>query len=164
MKETDFENLITMLPIIKLQVIQIGEQSINIEKIDNAEKAASLVNQYLQSSDKEMLIVICVDSKCKPLSIETVSIGCIDTTFAVPCNIYKNAILSNAYGIFVFHNHVSGESQPSKDDILATNSIEEVVRLVGIKLIDHIIIGSNNYTSMRAKGYIGNKELPTYKI
>ncbi|KIU10062.1 DNA repair protein RadC [Bacillus subtilis] len=66
----------------------------------------------------------------------------------------KSAILSNAASIIVGHNHPSGLTEPSKEDIEVTKRLVEAGKLMGIELLDHIIVGDNRYTSLKEKGYI----------
>lgn len=72
-----------------------------------------------------------------------------------PRAIFKTAILSNSNSILVAHNHPSGNPTPSEEDINITNRLQEVGRIIGIKLIDHIIIGEDdNFISLKENAYI----------
>ena len=80
--------------------------------------------------------------------------GTINRSVVHPREIFKNAYLASASGIICIHNHPSGNIFPSKDDINITNRLVEIGLLVGIKIIDHIIIGQNNYYSFMENGNI----------
>ena len=71
-----------------------------------------------------------------------------------PREVFKTAILSNAASIMAFHNHPSGETTPSQQDIQLTNRLYEAGELLGIKLLDHLIIGDGTFTSLKEKGYL----------
>lgn len=66
----------------------------------------------------------------------------------------KSAILSNAASILVGHNHPSGLPKPSKEDIEVTRRLVEAGQIIGIKVLDHIIVGYETFISLKEKGYI----------
>ena len=66
----------------------------------------------------------------------------------------KPAILSNAAGILVGHNHPSGNPEPSQEDIQVTKKLVEAGKIMGIDILDHIILGDDSFTSLKEKGYI----------
>lgn len=80
------------------------------------------------------------------------SIGGIDCTMVDIRLIIKHAILSNATGVVLVHNHPSGSLVPSKQDIEITRTAEQAMKTVNIKLIDHLIIGANSYYSFADEG------------
>lgn len=101
------------------------------------------------------MILLCLDSKNQPTAINTVSIGCLNSSIVHPREVFKVAILSNSASIIVYHNHPSGDIKPSKDDINITQRLKESGKILGIDLIDHIIVGSNEmYYSFKEKGNI----------
>jgi DNA repair protein RadC len=65
----------------------------------------------------------------------------------------KSAILSNAASIIVGHNHPSGNTKPSKEDIEVSKRLVEAGHILGIGVLDHLIVGSDEYTSLKEKGY-----------
>ena len=104
-------------------------------------------------ADREYLLVISVDSKGRPLAIEIVSIGTVNATLAEPREIFKHAILANAAGIILVHNHPSGDCTPSEEDEEMTRRINESGKLLGILVRDHVIIG-DGYFSFHEEGDI----------
>ena len=79
-------------------------------------------------------------------------IGTVNYSLVHPRDIFKEAYLLNATGIICVHNHPSGEVKPSKEDISLTNRLKEIGLLLGIKVIDHIIIGDDRYYSFLENG------------
>ena len=140
-----------------IKTIAVKERSIlyGARQINSAYLAAELARELFRYADKEMIIVCSLDSKCKPLSLEIVSIGTVNSCIASPRDIFKYSILSNAVNIIVFHNHPSGDCTPSNEDILITKRLVESGNLLGITVLDHIIIGEDNYISLNEKGVIG---------
>ena len=84
------------------------------ESLTSAEKACDIVRPIIGDSDKEVVITMCLDGKLRPVTIERTAIGTLDQCMVLPKEILKTAILSNAKGIMVFHNHPSG-IKPSKN-------------------------------------------------
>ena len=123
--------------------------------INNPSDVAHLIRPFLENEDREVFLVVCVDTKHQPTAINVVSIGTINSTFSHPREIFKAAILSNTSGIILAHNHPSGLPHPSRDDEAITKRIVEAGRIIGIDVLDHIIIGANNsYTSFKERGLI----------
>lgn len=104
--------------------------------------AVNAVKDIVNDLDREELIVVNLDVKLKPINYHVVSVGGLDGGFIDVANVFKSAILSNACGIMVFHNHPSGNEEPSRDDISTTKRLIEAGKIMGIKVIDHIIIGN----------------------
>lgn len=113
--------------------------------------AVSLVKDFIEDLDREQLIVCYLDTKNQPTIIETVSIGSLNSSLVHPMEVFKTAILGNSASIIIFHNHPSGDPSPSKEDLNITEQIKESGEMLGINLIDHIIIGSGSYTSIKGK-------------
>lgn len=134
-----------------IRTIAVKEKTIlyGNRRINDAKSAAELGHLLVKDADKEHLIVCCVDSKNQPVSLETVAIGSSNQCVVGVKEVFKNAVLSNASSIFLFHNHPSGDTTPSQEDILITNRIRESGVLLGIHVLDHIILGGEDkYTSM----------------
>ena len=87
-------------------------------------------------------------------SISTIPIDSLNECIAHPREVFKTAILTNAAKILLAHNHTSGKVIPSNAYINITRRAAETGKIMGIELIDHIIIGDNNYTSLKEKGIL----------
>lgn len=126
------------------------------EQLDTPEKASKVVGDFIRDMDREMLCVVNFNSKLQPINFNVVSIGTVNQSLAVPRDILKSAILSNASNIMVLHNHPSGIMSPSKDDIVITARIIGACDMIGIPLLDHIIVGPKReeYFSMKVKDTI----------
>jgi DNA repair protein RadC len=136
--------------IIKERTILYGARQINTPAL-----AAGLATQLFTNSDREMLVVATLDAKCNPLSLEIAAIGNVNTCIVSPREIFKNAILSNAVHIMIFHNHLSGDCTPSSEDITITKRLIDCGDLIGIPLLDHIIVSDNtSYLSLREDGIV----------
>jgi len=111
---------------------------------------------YLRDSNKEFFNVILLDIKNKPIDNIEISRGSINATVVDSKEIVKYASLKSASSIILVHNHPSGETVPSADDIQLTNRIIEACKLLDIKVLDHIIIGKNadDFYSFAKEGLI----------
>jgi DNA repair protein RadC len=96
--------------------------------------------------NQEHFYIIYLDVKKKIISDKLLYIGTLNSSVVHPREIFKEAYLLSAAFIICVHNHPSGDSNPSQEDLDVTKKIIEVGNLLGIKLIDHIIIGTNYYS------------------
>lgn len=140
--------------IVSISLVRESSVLYSGRTINSPEQGVTLVKPYLENSDREKLIVVGLDTKNQPTFLETVSIGTLNSSMVHPREVFKSAILGNSASILMFHNHPSGDMEPSKDDISITKRIVEAGKILGINLIDHIIIGNNKFKSLREQGYI----------
>ena len=130
------------------------------KKIKSPDEAMCYVAEYygpyLRDAKKECFHIILLDVKNKPLDNIEISKGSIDASIVDPKEIIKEATWQSASSIILVHNHPSGETEPSAEDTKITNTIVDACKLVGIKVLDHIIIGKNkeDYYSFANKGLI----------
>ncbi len=85
--------------------------------------------------------------------MDNISIGTIDKVLVHPREVFKAAINRRASYIVLAHNHPSGDSTPSSDDVVVTERLHTVSRTMGIPLLDHIIVSDSGYTSLRNEEY-----------
>ena len=151
------------ISIIRTYAVKERSFPSSVKRISDPKQAAELVRPLLENLDREYLIVVCVDVKARPISVEIASIGLSDNCLVGVKEVFRNAILSNASGILLYHNHPSGSVRASKEDILITDKLIKAGELLGIPLIDHIIIGERNrYYSFAEKRCINKKGKPLY--
>ena len=120
----------------------------------NPESVANLLMEDMRGLKQEHLVALLLNAKCEIESRITVSIGELTSTVVHPREVFRPAIRKGAAGIILAHNHPSGDPTPSQDDIQSTKRIMEVSKLVGIRLLDHLIIGDGRYISLRNEGYM----------
>ena len=112
--------------------------------ITDAKGAARFAASLFASCDREKFYVVCLDAKLEPITIELAFMGGLSQCNVCIPEIFKSAILSNSNSIMCFHNHPSGNVNPSKEDRKITERIRKAGELLGVKLLDHIIIGDND--------------------
>lgn len=121
-------------------------------KVDVPLHAYNLVREELSTEKRELLIVILKDIKNYVINHQIVSIGTLSETLVHPREVFNPAIRHNASSLIVIHNHPSGDPTPSQEDIDMTKTLIQAGRLIGIPVHDHLIIGHQNYLSLRKYG------------
>lgn len=141
--------------IVSLKVVKESSLLYGKRKISSPSDAVEIGRSMLDGSDREKLLLCCLNTKNEPTKLNIVSIGSLNSSIVHPREVFKLAILGNSASIILFHNHPSGDTTPSKEDINITERIKEAGKIIGIELIDHIILGDENkYTSLKEKGII----------
>ena len=128
--------------------------------INNPKAAVRLICDTLKEFDRETLVVVNFQSDMKPINMNFVSMGTLDTSPAHPREILKTSILSNASSIMLFHNHPSGSLLPSRKDVEVTEMMMRACQIIGIPILDHIIVGTNDrYFSFHEKDVLKVPEI-----
>lgn len=140
--------------IVSLKLVKESSMLYKERVIRSPEDGYRLMKHFLEELDREAFIVISLDTKNQPVSINICHVGSLNASIVHPREVMKSAILSNAASIMVGHNHPSGNSSPSREDIEVTKRLAEAGKIVGIELLDHIIVGDDNFVSLKEKGYI----------
>lgn len=118
------------------------------------EAVAQYYMQDMRHMTREQILIVFIDSKSKVLKDMVISTGTVNTSIVAPREIFLNALKYGATSIIMLHNHPSGNPSPSKEDINTTKRIKEAGNLIGIKLMDHIIIGDNKFVSLKGEGIL----------
>lgn len=100
----------------------------------------------------EHFLVIAVNAKGEIIGYQVTSIGSLSEAPVSPRNVFQFALLCNASGICLIHNHPSGDPTPSPGDINTTQRLREAGDLLEIPVLDHVIIGEGTYSSLKAIG------------
>lgn len=106
----------------------------------------------INKKDREHFLMVCVNSKLDIIAVSDEGIGDLTSAPVSIREIAKTAILANAAGVFFVHNHPSEDVTPSDEDIDTTKRLMKSFEILGIKVIDHVIVGGNDFTSMRSEG------------
>lgn len=128
--------------------------------LDSAEQVVKVVNKAynLQNLTQENVILLTADTKLKCVGLHVVHVGSIrESVLNVP-DIFKRVLLSNSERFFLIHNHPSGDSTPSQEDFDATSRVLEASKVMSIDFVDHIVVGYNDHTSIRASSKLWGRE------
>jgi DNA repair protein RadC len=104
---------------------------------------------------REHFIGLYLNTRNRLLIRETISIGSLNASIVHPREVFEPAIRQGAASLIVVHNHPSGETDPSEDDLAITRRLSEAGEILGVPLLDHVIVGGNGYTSLKE-----NQSLP----
>lgn len=118
-------------------------------KIRSGRDVFAHFNPLLRDRKKEIFIALLLDSKNRLLREERISEGSLTASIVHPREVFQAAIRESAAAILAVHNHPSGDPSPSQEDFDITLRLKEVGELVGIRLLDHIVLGEQNYVSFR---------------
>ncbi|OYT73104.1 MAG: hypothetical protein CFK49_09075 [Armatimonadetes bacterium JP3_11] len=123
-------------------------------QIRSPEDVYQLIHMQLLGERREHFLAVMLDTKNRVLRTETISIGTLDSSLVHPREVYRVVIREGAASWIAVHNHPSGDPTPSPEDIAITRRLKDAGELLGVELLDHLILGDGNYTSLREKGYL----------
>ncbi len=122
--------------------------------LDSSEKVGQyLIPKYI-GIPNEIVLLVCLDSKCKVIGCTTVMEGSVNATQVSVRKIVETAVRSNASSVIISHNHPSGLAIPSREDLQTTEKIKQALLLINITLLDHIIVADNDWVSLRDSSYL----------
>ncbi len=119
----------------------------------NAENVFELFRELAQES-REHFVALHLDAKNRIICYDTVSIGSLNASIVHPREVYKAALLSSAAAVIFIHNHPSGDTKPSREDIEITKRLKDAGELLGIRVLDHLIVGETGYYSFANDGIL----------
>lgn len=110
--------------------------------------------QFLMQETKESFITLHLDGKNRIICMDIVSIGSLNQSIVHPRSVFMTACLSNAAAILLIHQHPTGDPAPSSEDISITRRLKEAGEIMGIRVLDHIIVGDGEYLSFVERGLL----------
>lgn len=123
-------------------------------KIRSPSDVYKLLYPKLRGLKQEEIRVLYLNTKNCVILNKTTSVGTLNSNLSHPRETFKTAIELSAASIIVTHNHPSGDSTPSREDIATTRKLVESGKFLGIDVLDHIIIGDGSFTSLKDEGYL----------
>lgn len=108
---------------------------------------------FLRQETKEYFFALHLDGKNRICCIDEVSVGSLNQSIVHPREVFKTALLSSAAAIILLHNHPTGDPTPSSEDITITKRLREAGEIIGVRVLDHIIIG-DDYVSFVNQGLL----------
>lgn len=140
--------------IVKIQMVKEGSLLYKNRTVHCPQNGFDLMTQFLGNVDREHFIVMCLDSKNNPTALNVCHVGSLNSSLVHPREVFKPAILSNAASIMIGHNHPSGNSEPSEADFIMTKKLVAAGEILGIEVLDHIVMGDKEFTSLKQEGHI----------
>jgi len=145
------------------QLMCIGELSRRIWKRSALSETVSfhnpleIVNYFMEDmrhKEREQVFILLLNTKGALIKEVLISQGTVNASVVSPREIFIEAARYHAVSLVLVHNHPSGDPSPSKEDISLTRRVKEAGELMGIRLLDHIIIGDNSYISLKERGIL----------
>jgi DNA repair protein RadC len=135
-----------------LAAVELGRRAFGpvllTDLIDSPESAAAQFAD-IAFGDVEQFAVLLLDIKNRLIAKTVISTGTIDETIAVPRDVFRLAVKMSAANIIVGHNHPSGDSSPSPEDLILTKGLIKAGETLGIPVLDHLVVSQGNFTSLR---------------
>jgi DNA repair protein RadC len=140
-----------------LAAVELGRRIfLNRPIIDGPETAHLIFQSELAFQPQERFVVLLLDIKNRVIGTHLVSLGTADETIAIPRDVFREAVRQGAVAIIAGHNHPSGDSTPSPEDIALTRQLLKASQILGITLLDHLVIGQDCFTSLRRTTEVWN--------
>lgn len=121
--------------------------------VEGPEGVARLLMPALRDLDREHFVAVLLTTKNQVIDVVTVAIGSLSASLVHPREVLKPAIQASAAALVVAHNHPTGNPEPSREDVEFTQRLQGCCELLGIRLLDHVIIGDGTFESLKASGY-----------
>jgi len=120
--------------------------------VNRPELAAALIMEEMRYQDKEHFKVLLLDTRNRCIAIRPISMGSLNSNVAHPREVFRDAVAHPAAAMIVAHNHPSGDPTPSEEDKALTARLVKAGEIIGIKVLDHIVIGDGRWVSLNEKG------------
>lgn len=166
LNELNYSTLIQIKGIKKakaIELLSVLELSKRIQNttydrisMDNPVNIYNYMKNKMMFLNQEHFVVLCLDSKCHLIKEKTLFIGTTNMSLVTAREIFKEAISANSTFIVLVHNHPSGDSTPSDADSDLTFNVKELGEMMGIKVLDHIIIGKKQFYSFEMGEIVGD--------
>jgi DNA repair protein RadC len=124
------------------------------ERLSGAVKVARFLTRLLEDEPAECVGVVLLDSKNHPTGHLILFRGTINRVAVEARQVFAAALLANAAAVILFHNHPSGDVDPSAEDILFTRNVTAAGEVLGIHLHDHLIVAGSKWASLRERGLL----------
>jgi len=147
-----FQNV---LPRYRIMLVRESEDTFTrYPQFQNSRELFNCFREELSALDREHFFLITLDSKNRTIGYHTVSIGSLSTSIVHPREVWKSALLDSAAAVVFIHNHPSGDPAPSREDRDCTNRLVEGSKILGVRVLDHIVFGENDYYSFADAGLL----------
>lgn len=124
------------------------------QKITNAEDVFNHFSDELTNVKQEHFMALYLDTKNQIIKEHLISKGTLNSSLVHPREVFNLAVKVSANSLILVHNHPSGDPTPSKEDEVVTKNLINAGEILGISILDHVVIGNNEFVSLREKGII----------
>ncbi|MCX8129227.1 MAG: DNA repair protein RadC [Clostridia bacterium] len=122
--------------------------------VKSPDDVSRLLMEEMRHLKKEVFKIILLSTKNHVIRILDISVGSLASSIVHPREVFSEAVKAGCSAIILIHNHPSGDPEPSKEDIETTNRLVSGGNILGIKILDHIVIGNGKYVSLKERGLL----------
>ena len=115
-------------------------------------EVSTLLMEEMRHLKKEVFKIILLNTKNHIIKYLDVSVGSLNSSIVHPREVFSEAVKAGCSGVLLVHNHPSGDPEPSREDIETTQRLVNAGNILGIKVLDHVVIGDGKYTSFKEQG------------
>jgi DNA repair protein RadC len=113
---------------------------------------AAAVSRRFRGKKKELFLALFLDSRSRLIKNSEISVGSLDTSIVHPREVFKEALAASAASVIFAHNHPSGDTTPSEEDVSLSKRLVEAGQIMGVDVLDHIIFAGRDYLSLKRRG------------
>lgn len=143
-----------VLAAIELGRRVLGRKPAERVQLASPRDAAAYLLPAYGSKPVEQFGVVLLDTKHRVIRTMVLSVGSLDSAAVHPRDVFRHAMLVYAGAVLLFHNHPSGDPEPSPDDVALTLRIAAAGELMGISVVDHLVLGDGRYCSLKEARYL----------
>lgn len=122
--------------------------------VKSPDDVCTLLMEEMRHLKKEVFKIVLLNTKNHVIKHVDISVGSVNASIVHPREVFSEAVKTRCTAMVLVHNHPSGDPEPSTDDVGTTKRLTEAGNILGIKVLDHIIIGDRKYFSFKEKGLI----------
>lgn len=120
-------------------------------KLDSSKAVAEYLQKSIGREKKEHFVILSLDVRSYLIEVHTISVGTLNASLVHPREVFKEAIDARAASVILAHNHPTGDSSPSEEDIEVTKQLLSAGELLGINILDHVVVSKNAYYSLASR-------------
>ena len=143
------------VPLYRLSIVRENHSALyGAPSIHDSAAIYKLLRTHFNERPQEEFVVVMLDAKHSPIAYQVVSVGSLTLSIVHPREVFKLACVANAAAIVCAHNHPSGDPAPSQEDRILTDRLAKAGEILGIRLLDHVVIGDGRYVSFADMGWM----------
>ncbi|OQW45428.1 MAG: hypothetical protein A4C66_01605 [Nitrospira sp. HN-bin3] len=143
------------VPLFRLQVVKKPHSPLyGVPKLMASRDVRNLVKAHFEGRPHEEFLVVFLDAKHRPTGYQVISVGSLTLSIVEPREMFKAAVCMNAAAVLCVHNHPSGDPTPSQEDRALTKRLVESGNLLGIRVLDHVVMGDDRHVSFADEGWL----------
>ncbi|MBR3364494.1 MAG: DNA repair protein RadC [Solobacterium sp.] len=130
------------------------EEAMRVDIIDEPEKAVNWLQKEIGSSLQEQFLVIYLDQHHRILFYRVLFVGTINASNVYPREIFREALLHSCTDLMLVHNHPGNDPTPSQADLALTRKLQKAGRMMGVRILDHLIVTGSRCLSLKERGFL----------